>query len=336
MKMKQFFKSNAFQSVTVLLAIALVSGLLLSIFNDVFYVSAEERLARTLNKIYGEKIEATEQTISEEHRVNAYGEIELVYLLEDGNFLVKSTGKGGFKNGTVTLWTAFDCSHSPDGDVEWNGIGKVVYESNKNQTYITKTTGMYQTFTLHNDELVEGALFSTDGAGDDIRNVTTGASMSSAAINNAVNAAIVYLRNAYLGAQSKYIYEDYIDVKNSSATIDGAKINYSLTVKGNSPAKQFLIDITVDDGAITAYEIKTNGSTSQKYENAMPENVKNGALFVGKNEAQIQALLTDRGALSEESGLLSTGATRSTESCVHAAAFAVCNYALVLAQGGLA
>lgn len=333
--MKAFLKSNAFRSVLILLAIALVSGLLLSVFNDLLYVSAEERLARTLTKIYGESVDATEQTINEEHRSNAYGEIELVYLLEDGNFLIKSTGKGGFKNGTVTLWTAFDCTQSPEGNVKWNGIGKVVYESSKNQTYISKTTGMYAAFTLHNNELIEGALFTTDKGGDDITNITAGASMSSAAINNAVNAAIVYLRNVYLGAESKYLYEDYIDVKNSTATVGEGKIDYSLTVKGNSPAKQFLINITVENGTITAYKIEKNGSEPPSFANKIPEEVKNGTAFLGKNETQIKALLTDKGALSQESGLLSSGATYSTESCVRAAAFAVCNYALVFSEGGL-
>ena len=69
--MKAFIKSNAFRSVIVLLAIVLVSGLLLSVFNDVLYVSAEERLARTIAKVYGEQVEATEQAISEDHRANA-------------------------------------------------------------------------------------------------------------------------------------------------------------------------------------------------------------------------------------------------------------------------
>ncbi len=334
--MKAFLKSNAFRSVLILIAIALVSGLLLSVFNDVLYVSAEERLARTLTKIYGKSIDATEQTVNEEHRTNAYGEVELVYLLEDGNFLIKSTGNGGFKNGKVTLWTVLDCSPSADGDTQWNGVGKVVYESNIKQSYISKTSGMYSEFTLHNGELLQGALFTTDKGGDDITNITAGASMSSAAINNAVNAAIVYFRNVYLGAENKYLYEDYIDVKNSTATVGEGKIDYALTVKGNSPAKQFLIDITVENGIITAYEIKTNGSSPASYADKMPAEVKDGTLFVGKDEAQIKALLTDKGALTTESGLLSSGATRSTESCVRAAAFAVCNYALVLGQGGLA
>lgn len=333
--MKAFIKSNAFRSVIVLLAIVLVSGLLLSVFNDVLYVSAEERLARTIAKVYGEQVEATEQAISEDHRANAYGEIELVYLVKDGDILIKSTGTGGFKGGTVTLWTAFDCTQSPDGKTKWEGIGKVVYESNIKQTYISKTSGMYAAFTLHNDELLNGALFTTDKSGNDITNITTGASMSSAAINNAVNAAIVYLRSVYLGAEQNYLYEDYIDLANSTVTVGEGKIDYGLTVKSNSPAKQFLIDITVEDGTITAYEIKTNGSTAQKYIDRMPEEIKNGTAFLGKNETQIKALLSDKGALTPDSGLLSTGATRSVESCVRAAAFAVCNYALIFSQGGL-
>lgn len=335
--MKSFFKSNAFKSVVVLLVIALVSGILLSVFNDVLYVSAEERLARTLSKIYGQSVDTSkvrEIPVEEEQKTNAYGSVELVYLLEDGNYLIKSSGVGGFKNGTVTLWTVLDCDGSfDDGTLDWKGVGKVVYETNKSQTYITKTTGMYAEFALHNDELINGAVFSTMSS-EGIQNLTAGASFSSAAINNAVNAAITYFRNVYLGTKNTYRFEDYIDVAASSATVAGEHVEYALTIKTNMPAKQFKIEIAVENGAISSYEIKENGSTKDYIKN-MPSEIKDGTLFVGKNETTILTLLNEKGALTQESGLLGTNATKSVESCVRAAAFAVCNYALVKEQGGL-
>ena len=39
MTVKQFFKSNAFKSLAVLIAIVLVAGVLLALCNDIFFVS---------------------------------------------------------------------------------------------------------------------------------------------------------------------------------------------------------------------------------------------------------------------------------------------------------
>ena len=53
MTVKQFFKSAAFKSLTVLLAIVIVAGALLAIFNDLLKVTDEEKFKRSLQKIYG-------------------------------------------------------------------------------------------------------------------------------------------------------------------------------------------------------------------------------------------------------------------------------------------
>ena len=60
MTVKAFFKSNAFKSLAVLIAIVLVAGALLAICNDLLYISDEERLARSLSKIYGKEVTAEE------------------------------------------------------------------------------------------------------------------------------------------------------------------------------------------------------------------------------------------------------------------------------------
>ena len=57
MTVKQFFRSNAFKSLAVLIAIVLVAGVLLAICNDIFFVSDEERFARSIAKIYGAEVE---------------------------------------------------------------------------------------------------------------------------------------------------------------------------------------------------------------------------------------------------------------------------------------
>ncbi|MDE5897375.1 MAG: hypothetical protein K2H43_06150 [Clostridia bacterium] len=203
-KLKAFFKSNTFRCVTVLLCIVLVSGALLAIFNDLLYVSAEERFARTLSKIYGKEVATTELAPSKTEYSS--GTVDAAYLVDDGNYLVQTTGNNGYSNGTVTLWTVFSCDGSKqDGTLAWKGIEKVVYESNTKQSYVSKIKQKYYTgFTVHNEELLAGGKFTAEAiaGGGDIYHVSTGASRSSAAICNAVNTALAYFRAEILGGEA--------------------------------------------------------------------------------------------------------------------------------------
>lgn len=329
--MKNFFKSAAFRSLCLLLGISLAAGGLLAVCNDLLYVSDAERLDRTLSKIYGKPVTTTEVALSDELKRNAYGNVDTVRLTADGNLLIKTTGVGGYNGGTVTVWTVLNCDLEPDPKL--NGVEKVVYESNAGQSFISKTTGLYERFPLYNDRLKEGTLFTADPTADGIFLLATGASFSSAAACNAVNAALTYFQNAY-GSASPYEFAEYIDLKNSTATVENQAVHYVLTVRGNSPARAFTISITVENQVIGDYKIEKDGSTTEKYSQKIPEEVKSGALFVGKSREQILMLL-DGGALSDASGILNTGATKSTESCVRAAAFAVLNYEKILQDGGL-
>ena len=92
MTVKQFFKSETFKCLVVLLCIALVSGGLLSILNDVLYITDEERTMRAIQSIYGKEMQYEEKTPSETYEVTDVGYIENVYLLSDGNYLIKATG----------------------------------------------------------------------------------------------------------------------------------------------------------------------------------------------------------------------------------------------------
>ena len=56
---KGFFKSTSFKCIAVLLAIVLISGILLTICNSLFYVSEAERLQRVLSSVYGREVTAT-------------------------------------------------------------------------------------------------------------------------------------------------------------------------------------------------------------------------------------------------------------------------------------
>ncbi|MGN1077505.1 MAG: hypothetical protein ACI4ST_03235 [Candidatus Gallimonas sp.] len=335
MTAKKFFKSTAFKSVSVLLAIVLIAGALLAILNDVLYVTPAERRNRVFAKIYGGNVTEREVLLGENDDPISYpsGTVSQAYFMSDGSYAVQATGKGGFSGGSITVWVIFSCAGDREnGNLALEGIEKVVYESNVNQSYINRfTSENYNVFTLHDGELKEGLYF-----GDDIEVIKTGASapFTFAALTNAVNASLRYFREELAGEieENPYEYADYINLNSSSWTTGENKVEYALTVKGNSPAREFIIDITVEDGRITAYEIVTNGSTTDSYTDRMPESVKDGTLFLGKNKAEILALLTDGGALSEASGIVTTGATRSTESCVRAAAFAAANFERILSE----
>lgn len=178
MKVKDFFKSQTFKCIMVLLVIALISGGLLAIFSDVFSVSEEERTLRAIKSIYGEEI-AYETVFDADTDADSYaatdaGFIEKAYLLADGNYLIKATGKNGYKSGTVTLWGVV----STDGDAA--AITKLSVASYEQQTLMSK----FDSKTL-------------DKAKDDDI-VVSGATFSSAAINNAVAAIRHYADNSLL------------------------------------------------------------------------------------------------------------------------------------------
>lgn len=84
-------------AVIVLLAIALVSGLLLSVLNDILYISDEERTARDLSKVYQSE-SFTQLTIDENFKSkDEYGEIVYVYQAADGAYVIKTIGMMGYK-----------------------------------------------------------------------------------------------------------------------------------------------------------------------------------------------------------------------------------------------
>ncbi|HIY99956.1 MAG TPA: hypothetical protein H9676_04560 [Firmicutes bacterium] len=205
MTVRQFFKSNAFKSLAVLIAIVLVAGGLLAIFNDLLYISDEERLNRTLSSIYGEPVTAEEVTLDDADTETPYGTVNAAYyIVDDGNYLLQSTGTGGYQNGTVTLWTALTCSGTPENGLALTGIRKVVYDSNINQSWIGKIEPSFYDFFAEQDELIaDGGYFTAirDDTGD-LNNVQTGATGASNAICNAVNSALCYFRTILTGGNA--------------------------------------------------------------------------------------------------------------------------------------
>lgn len=191
MKIKDFFKSTAFKCILVLLCIALISGGLLSVLNDLLYVSEEEKIQRVISSLYdGKQVEFTAEEIKESDKQNAYGTINTVYSLSDGNMIINSTGSGGYKGGSVTVWTIVIMSQN-----KLAGIKAVSIDSYEKQTLMSQLNAKFLlTYSSNNELIANGEYFTTSGD-DIITSVITGATMSSNATNNAVNAALSYVRN---------------------------------------------------------------------------------------------------------------------------------------------
>lgn len=183
MTVKQFFKSQAFKCIIVLLVIALIAGGLLAILNDVLFVTEEERTMRAIEKVYGKEMEYEELDFEDSQLSNDYGSISKVYQLENGNYLVQSTGGEGYKGGTITVWIVLTGNENG-----FTGIEKVVLESYEKQTLMSKLT--YDVYSAHNDKVTGEIYFTTDDSG--IKVVVSGATYSTNALNNAVDCALKF------------------------------------------------------------------------------------------------------------------------------------------------
>lgn len=317
MTAKQFFKSNVFKCLVTLLCVLLVSGVFLTIMNSLLAVTDQERFDRAINKIYGKSVK-TEAVAVENYNDNATID-EAYKVKDDGNYLIKATGKGGFDNGTVTCWIVVNVS---GGAVK--GIDKVVIDSNKGQSYI----GYINDKFLSGFSEYKGEYFNPNEGF-----IKTGATRSATAICNAVNAAIDFV-NAKFGNVAVDIYADfelkeYIETKQSNHEIVDGNVVYHIKTKGHTMPAAFTIDVTVNaQGVITAYSVAANGSTSQGYIDKMHAGILDGTLFVGKDFAGIQAVLNEGITYpGDNKGTeISTGATQSNYLCVCAAAFATKNY----------
>ena len=183
--MKKFFSNDWVKCIAVLLIIALVSGGLLTVLNDVLYVSSEERTGRAIKKIYGEEKEYT-VVLDSENGDDAveydFGKIEKIYAVEN-DALFRTTGYNGYKNGTVTFWV----KTVKDGD--GYKIDKVILESYDKQTLMSKLDKTYYDGFLKD---VTDTYYTVDAGGEN-SNPVTGATRSATAGVNAVNCVVKYL-----------------------------------------------------------------------------------------------------------------------------------------------
>jgi len=188
--MKKLFQSTAFRCITVLLLIVLLCSVFLTICNALLFVTPEERLDRAIAKIYhGEAVETKiadgAQSLADSPLEVGRATILEVRIVTSENhkdeYLVKSCGKDGYQNGTVTCWIVIRMS--AEGSIQ--GIGNVVVDSNTNQSYISKVKPDYLS---RFGELYDGSEYSPDEGF-----LASGASYSSNAICNAVNGALNYV-----------------------------------------------------------------------------------------------------------------------------------------------
>jgi Na+-translocating ferredoxin:NAD+ oxidoreductase RnfG subunit len=173
---------KSLKTVVIMLAIILVCGGLLAILSDLLYVSDNERIDRAIQEIYaGEDVSLNEDEVLDFTDFNndtEDGVIKSAYKLTNGDYLVLSTGKKGYSNGTVTVYVAI----SVDGGVAT--VKKVVENSYTAQTLMSKLSSYYGEFV--------GVNSSNVGVIDDMK--VSGATGSSRAVNNAVITAIEFIQ----------------------------------------------------------------------------------------------------------------------------------------------
>ena len=333
MTAKQFFKSVTFKCLITLLCVLLVSGIFLTVMNSLLKVTDEEKFARAINKIYGKSVK-TESVRVENYNTDKATIDDAYKVLDDGNYLIKATGKGGYDNGTVTCWIVVIIK---GGAV--SGIDKVVIDSNVGQSYIDRVSqkALNQFSELYEDGITYSASM-----------ITAATVMGTkSAICNAVNIALDFA-NAMCGnvivdiyKENNFEYLNAIDTRNTSHTVNGDTVTYTVRTNGYGMAGEFTISITVGaGGTITEYNIITNGSTGG-YEDDMAPEFLNGSWFAGKNtQAILDAMSGNVDYSGINSGLasngLKTGATQSSYQCIQAAVFATANYQRCIELGNLA
>ncbi len=325
-KKAPFFKTNAFKCVCVLLCVLLISGVFLTIMYGFLEVTDEERLSRAISKIYGKNVD-TEQVQVEENEIDTADILEVHHVKDDGNYLVKSRGKGGFA-GTVTCWVVVELK-----DNKITGIMKVTVDSYVGETQMAEIKDSFLA-KFHTD-YKDDTPFTTDAGF-----LVSGSTKSSNAICNAVNGAIDYIKSKVLGISIVNRFEgfahiDFIDKNGSDFVVNADKsVTFTLKTTGNGEAGAFEIAVTVSkEEKITAYTITKNGSTNDYFAGLMPASIKEGTWFVGKQLSDITAIYGDDLAFkdhvdpnNELAPDAAATASKSTYECMKAAAFALKNY----------
>ncbi|MBQ7227458.1 MAG: hypothetical protein IJX05_03575 [Clostridia bacterium] len=206
MKIKDFFKSNSFKCIVVLLVIALVCGSVLALANDLFYVSPEEAFARSMSKIYdGDATKLEDKIVSEDEQVtyttyNCSAVILDAQVSPDGKtWLVQSKGdKCGYQGGSLVLWVSMNVENG-----QLAGLNKIIVDSyDSSQTLIGSISAEYLAQYCSEDykAIVTGGRHFSNVRMDKENNpadsdiASGGATYTSVAVNAAINGAMDYVR----------------------------------------------------------------------------------------------------------------------------------------------
>lgn len=212
MTVKQFFKSTAFKCIITLLGILLVCGVFLTVMYGFLEVSKGEKLQRAVSKVYGgtsvtvygldsegNEVEINAANTDPKSFVSKQTDLESSTIIdmykitfddkEEFDYLIQVTGKGGYGGGTVTCWVSVKMNAAGNQII---GIGNVTVGSNVGQSFIGKI--QESMLGSYGEKYEDGIVYSTaDGF------VSTGASYSSTAINNAVNGAMKFVKDYVAG-----------------------------------------------------------------------------------------------------------------------------------------
>ena len=198
--MRKFLKSDWFKCITVLLVLSVVMGGLLAFLSDLLFVTPAERSLRAIKKIYGEiQLYNTVLDGDVDGTINYdFGFIDKIYEVQvnenESYLLFKSTGKEGYKGGSISLWISV--AEDVNGTLS---IKKVILDGYEKQTLMSKlTSSFYGNYNLTDvtEAYEKGELFSTNESAVNF-NPITGATKSANAANNAVNCVIKYLGENY-------------------------------------------------------------------------------------------------------------------------------------------
>lgn len=174
---------QAVKAIAVLVVICLVCCLLLALCNDLFYVSEEDKFNRALTKVYPGTFTVDTTFANEPVASSAsnpsYGQVLSVYKSTEGDYILKTKGVGGY-GGTITLYVAVKTA---DATI----VGWSIVESDGETLLSNITTNIQKTWYV--GTRVDGDLSLGN-------NSVQGTTMSSTAINNAINMAAYYCMNA--------------------------------------------------------------------------------------------------------------------------------------------
>lgn len=226
---------QAIKAIAVLVVICLVCCLLLSLCNDLFYISDEDKFQRSMSKIYPNFQNDTSFSgaLNNDFKTSAeYGEVKSVVKSTDGAYIIEALGNGGYNGGSVTLYVvvgsdALVKSWAVKENVAQSYIGRIPADAGQTW-YVGKNVS------------------------DALALEMTGATVvaTSTAINHAVNMAAYYCRNALgvgknpegeakaavlalLGAD----FADYnLESKGSvlNANVNGSKVSAILSDENNT------------------------------------------------------------------------------------------------------